>query len=49
MRHTYGNADGDSNSYAYTDGYANGHSNRNAVSDANLRTGRTDNNTLCLE
>ena len=45
----------DSNSYAYTDSYAYGdsnsysHTHRNAVSDANLRTGRTDNNTLCLE
>jgi hypothetical protein len=38
----YSNADGDT----YTDGNADG---GNADGDANLRTGRTDNNTLRLE
>jgi hypothetical protein len=57
MRHA--NTDGDSNSNAYADSYANcdsnryaytvGYANRNAVSDANVPARRTDNNTLRLE
>jgi hypothetical protein len=43
MRHANANADCDS--HAYTDSYAN----RHALSDAYVRTGRTDNNTLRLE
>ena len=45
MRDTDSDANSHSNSYAYTDSYAH----RHALSDAYVRTGRTDNNTLRLE
>ena len=46
-RDANGYTDGHTYTHAYT--YDDCHSHRNAVSDANLRTGRTDNNTLRLE
>jgi hypothetical protein len=42
---SYSHTDTDTNSHAYTDSNAYGH----ALSDADVPTGRTDNNTLRLE